>query len=345
MKLIAGIDPGMITGVAVVSIGSEFYSASSRRSLTFSEICDHLVALGEPIIISVDTVHIPETVKRVAAAFGARIYSPKRDLYIGEKKSIVSGKITKNDHERDSLAAALSAKSFFSALFRKVEANLERKALGHLADDVKELLVKQDAGNIEQAVRLLLGKKRNEIKVVPRLIETRKVLELRRELERMEKENLSLKKIMELLKKENAVLRHPPRINESVAISNLRKSIAALRREKEVVEEEYALYRNLPEHYEILAEHGEEALKNKIVLFKDGMDIARLEKLEPKAIITEKFLQTSIPLIHPRKIKVEKMGNFHVASKEEIAGALGKESFIEWLSQYKEMRKNEAQKP
>jgi len=340
MKLIAGIDPGMITAVAAVDIESGFYQTYSKRGLAFTEICDYLVTLGESIIVSVDTMHAPDTVKRVAAAFNARLYYPKRDLYIGEKKRITDGTDIKNDHERDALAAALHAKSFFSPLFSKIDNTLEAKSLVHLSADIKELLVKRETGNIEQAIKLLMGEDRQEIKIVPRLIGTKKILELRRTIENLEKEKLAMEKKVEILEKENEKLRKPVHWDESIAMRNLRKSLASLVSEKRGIEKEYTLYKDLSARYEILGEGAD--IKNKIILFRDGMDIAKIEKLGPKAIISDKFLDTSIPLINPGRIKIQKIGNLFAVEKDEIANALGKESFIEWLSQYKEMRRNEA---
>jgi len=339
MKLIAGIDPGMITAAVAIDMESGFYQAYSRRGFSFSEICDFLVSMGEPVVVSVDTMHVPDLVKRVAAAFNARLYYPRRDMYIGEKKSLTEGKALKNDHERDALAAAMHAKAFFSALFEKIDKTLETKSLARLSADVKELLIKNEAGNIEQAIKLLVGEGRKEIKVVPRVIESKKVLELRRVIEDLEKENTAIKKKIEALEKDNERLRRPVHHSESVTIRNLRRSLASLISEKKSVEQEYALYKNLSGRYEILAETAE---KNRIVLFTEGMNTEEIEKIGPKAIISDKFLQTSIPVIHPDKIKIQKIGNFLVADKADIESALGKESFIEWLSQYKEMRKNEA---
>lgn len=339
MKLIAGVDPGMITAVATIDIESGFYQTYSKRGFSFSEICDYLVSLGEPIIISVDTMHLPETVKRVAAAFSARLYAPKRDLYIGEKKRITDGMEIRNDHERDALAAAKHAESFFSSLFLKIDSVLERKSLEYLAADIKELLVKQETGNIEQAIKLLVGQNPREMKLVPRLIESKKVMELRRAIERLEKENLGAKKKVNALEQEITVLKRPVHHDESTVVRNLRKNIASLISEKKHVEQEYSLYKDLSGDYEILTDIPE---RNRVLMFKDGMDMSKLENLGPKAIISEKFIQTSIPVIHTGKIKIEKIGNFYAVKKDEIDGAI-KESFIEWLSQYKEMRKNELQ--
>jgi len=341
MKLIAGVDPGMITAVAVVDIESDFYETYSGRNFTFTEVCDHLVSIGEPVIVCVDTMHAPETVRRVAAAFNARLYYPKRDLYIGEKKRITAGTNVKNDHERDALASALFAKSFFSPLFSKVDKHLEDKSLSRLSAEVKELLVKNEAGNIEQAVKFLLGQSHREIKVVPRLIETKKVLELRKEIDRLKKEKSALTNKLVMTEKENERLNHPMRHDESKIIRNLRTSLNTLLSEKKSLEEEYALYRQLSRDYVFVSEMPE---RNSVVPFGDGMSIRQLEKTQPRAIISADFIETSIPVIHPDRIRIQKIGSFSVVRKEEVNNALDKDSFIEWLSKYKELRRDEIER-
>lgn len=340
MKLIAGIDPGMITGVAVADIESDFYRTASSRNFSFSEICDYLVALGEPVVVAVDTMHIPDAVKRVAAAFGARIYAPRRDLYIGEKRKITQERNVRNDHERDSLAAAMHAKSFFAPLFSKIDSSLDERSLKRLSPEVKELLIKNEAGNIEQAVKFLLGEARPGIKIVPRLIEAKKVMELRKAVDRLRREKDVLQKKMDGIERENAALKQPVKIDEPAAMRNLRRSLAVVVSEKKEIEEEYALYKELAERYDIVTDIPK---RGGVVIFKDGTDIRRLESVGPRAIISDKFLKTSVPIVHPGRVRLQKIGKFLVVEKDELARALGSESFIEWLAQYKEMRKNEAE--
>ncbi len=342
MKLIVGVDPGMTTAIAVVDIESEFYHTHSRRDFSFSEMCDYLVSLGEPIMVSVDTVRIPEAVKRVAAAFNAKLHCPKRDLYVGEKKSIIGQRGVKNDHERDALAAALHAKSSFSAFFGKVDRALEERSLSYMSVSVKELLLKSEAGNIEQAVKMLTPDEPHGVKLLPRVIETKKIIELRRGVERLEKEKAAMKKKVEALENENRQLRQPVPINEPSIVRNLRREVSSLAAEKQRIREEYELFKALSSSHEIVAQPGED-VKNRLVLFGKGMSAKEMERQGAKAIISDMFIDTHLPVIRQEKIRLEKAGRFLVADRSLVESAL-KESFIEWVSQYKELRKHEAEK-
>ena len=146
MKYIAGIDPGLVTGVAIVDIDSDYSETFSRKYFPFSDLCDFLISKGEPIIIAADVAVAPDAVRKIAANFGASLYSPAYDILVDEKKEITEGAHCENAHERDALAAALAAKREFFRMFRKIDGALERKNLLEIKSEVKELLVKKEAG-------------------------------------------------------------------------------------------------------------------------------------------------------------------------------------------------------
>ena len=155
MNLIVGIDPGTTTGIAILDIKSDshFCKTFSKRGISFSELCNYISENGTPVIIACDVRKPPNLVKKMAAVFDALLSKPRRTIRIAEKRRLVNMKI-KNKHEMDALAAALLAKKKFSILFRKVESIMKRRNL-QCSDDVKELLIKRKAGNINQAIELL----------------------------------------------------------------------------------------------------------------------------------------------------------------------------------------------
>jgi len=87
-------------------------------------------------------------VRKIAAAFGARLWYPKEDMKIAEKKEIVKDFNISNDHESDALAAALLAKNRFLDTIEKIERNVEQSKQGI----VKKLLITGQAANIETAL-------------------------------------------------------------------------------------------------------------------------------------------------------------------------------------------------
>jgi len=156
MKLIVGIDPGTTTGIAILDMktGSNFCKTFSSKGTSFSKLCDYISENGDPVIIACDVKKPPALVKKTASAFNAVLSRPRRTIRIAEKRKLVTI-ATENKHERDALAAALLAKKKFSVLFRKVDSSLKRRNLLRINEDVKELLIKRRAGNINQAIRLL----------------------------------------------------------------------------------------------------------------------------------------------------------------------------------------------
>ena len=120
MKLIAGMDPGLITAVALMDVNSDFYKVYSKKDFSFSDVCDFLVKEGSPIVVCTDVKNPPSVVKKIASAFNARLITPKKNLSISEKKVLTEDKIYDNTHERDALAAALETKNSLSKLFEKI---------------------------------------------------------------------------------------------------------------------------------------------------------------------------------------------------------------------------------
>ncbi len=157
MRTIVGIDPGVTTGIAILDMNSfsDFCQAFSTRGASFSRLCDYISENGEPVIVACDVKKPPSLVRKTASAFNAVLSKPRKTITVAEKNRIVKKYMFKNKHERDAIAAALLAKRKFSVLFRKVDSVLKVRNLVYLSDDIKDLLVKKKAGNINHAIRVL----------------------------------------------------------------------------------------------------------------------------------------------------------------------------------------------
>jgi predicted RNase H-like nuclease (RuvC/YqgF family) len=201
-KLIVGIDPGTTAAVAVVDISSDYYEVYSARGFAFSDACDYIITRGSPIVVSADKTK-SNSARKTAAAFSARLWLPAADITNTEKDEITKDFIFSNDHERDALAAALSAKEYFRPLFEKIDRQVEKS----IADDVKELIIKNEAGNIESAVRMLAKEERTDRIVVPRLVHSKKYYELNIKIEELERKIERMNFLLSTLEKENAELR------------------------------------------------------------------------------------------------------------------------------------------
>jgi predicted RNase H-like nuclease (RuvC/YqgF family) len=96
-------------------------------------------------------------IKKISSSFDARIFSPNRTFTKFEKERKTKRlKIKfKDHHERDAMLAAMVARKRFLPLFTKIDSHLRDRNLLHLSDEAKELMVKKEAANLEQAILLI----------------------------------------------------------------------------------------------------------------------------------------------------------------------------------------------
>jgi len=124
--VIVGIDPGTTVGLAVLDLRGNLLHLSSKRGADDSWIFETIRRYGTPIIIATDKSSVPSRVQKIAAQFGARVWSPKEDISVQTKEEIArrfsyrySG--PEDDHQRDALAAAFLAYQSYAPKFRQVE--------------------------------------------------------------------------------------------------------------------------------------------------------------------------------------------------------------------------------
>lgn len=116
--IIAGIDPGTTTGIAALDLDGTLMLLKSSRQMSLSDITSELYNVGKPLIIASDVTPMPFSVEKIRRAFSAIGYSPKQDMNTGTKSELAGIYGFSNDHERDSLAAAVEA-------YRKYKNKLE----------------------------------------------------------------------------------------------------------------------------------------------------------------------------------------------------------------------------
>jgi uncharacterized protein len=329
MKYIAGIDPGLVSGIAIIDVNSKNYKLYSEKNFSFSSICSFLIENGDPIIIATDVASIPNSVKKIASSFGARLYKPAEDISVLRKKNLTKNTGYKNLHERDALAAALTAKKEFVSLFEKIDYSLEKRKLSHMRYEIKELLVKGEAGNIEHAIRMLSVSPKKDTKIITKIMETRKIAELRKKIDMLLKSRHILRsKIekMKMLERSNA-----PHIKPEIFYDSITRENENLRKEIKSMEE---LVQNF-EKYELIALPGD-IVEDRIVFADKSTDIKLLESKNPKAIISNEKIDSFIPVINAGKVK--RAGKFLFIAKEEIGKFDTGNNFLKWLQKYREER-------
>ena len=130
-----------------MSLKGELVDLISSRALSSSDVIEWIAARGRPLVVATDVFPTPGAVEKVKRAFNAVLYSPGGDIPSEEKIALGKELGYKNDHERDALAAAISAFKKYKNKFLQVE----KKAPTEIdPDEVKALVVR--GYSIENAI-------------------------------------------------------------------------------------------------------------------------------------------------------------------------------------------------
>jgi hypothetical protein len=137
--IIAGIDPGTTTALAVLNLEGQLLHLGSSRTTSISATIETLSHLGRPLIIATDVNPTPHSVERIRRSFNAVSCTPPESLSIEEKIELTQHMEYANTHERDALAAALYAYRKYKNKFQQIE----RKTLKNAdAEEIKAKVVR-----------------------------------------------------------------------------------------------------------------------------------------------------------------------------------------------------------
>ncbi len=131
--VLVGIDPGTTTAVAVVDLEGSVLDTVSTRTADTAAVIEWIIERGRPLLVAADVTPMPETVEKIRRSFDAAGWTPAKDLPVDEKLHRTREQAYENDHERDAMAAALSAyddhADQFERIARKVPPRLDRGAV------------------------------------------------------------------------------------------------------------------------------------------------------------------------------------------------------------------------
>jgi predicted RNase H-like nuclease (RuvC/YqgF family) len=168
--LIVGIDPGIEVGIAAIDLNGNVVLLKSGRGLDREDVISIIRNLGRCLVVATDKCQPPDFVRKVAAALGARVYFPERDLEVSEKEFAVSkyaeehGVEVRNTHIRDALAAALEAYRYLESKARELEERLAEMGLDPLALDLGKYKAKLIEGStIAEVVEELIEESLGEV--------------------------------------------------------------------------------------------------------------------------------------------------------------------------------------
>ncbi|MDO5852090.1 MAG: DUF460 domain-containing protein [Methanobacteriaceae archaeon] len=141
--IIVGFDPGITAGISILDLDGEILTTESHKNISKSEIIDLIMKYGKPVIVSTDVKNPPFMAKNIASTFNALLKTPKHDMMIDYKIQIVNEYITKinsqktiqDDHQRDSLSAAIHTYKQYKTKFNTVEYKIKEYDL--TSDEIK----------------------------------------------------------------------------------------------------------------------------------------------------------------------------------------------------------------
>lgn len=147
LRAIVGFDPGVTSGVAILSLGGEVIFLDSFRNAKLDEIIATITNIAKPIIIATDVSPPSRSASRLAKMFGATLYYPTISLTVAEKQTLISKNQVKDLHQRDALASAISAYKTYRPMIDKI-----RQKSGSKYAMVFEKILKGQANKIEDAL-------------------------------------------------------------------------------------------------------------------------------------------------------------------------------------------------
>ncbi len=177
--MIVGIDPGTSVGLAFLDVDGNVLNVKSARGISVEDIITEIASAGKAAIIATDKAIAPPTVNKLASILGARLFTPDYDLPVEKKRELAARWPTSNDHERDSLAAAVYAYYNFQNKIRRIE-----KQVGEELERIK--------------ARVLKGEKVSDLMAPAEVIEKDK--ELLAQMGALRKENRELKEELEAIR-------------------------------------------------------------------------------------------------------------------------------------------------
>ncbi len=159
---IVGIDPGTTVGIAILSFDGELLLSESIRGISHDEVVRMIAEYGKPAIVATDVYPVPSAVEKIRRSFNAVIWSPGGEIRAEEKIALARKFGYSNDHERDSLTAAMATYKAYKNVFSRVE----KRAPKYLdLDSIKFYVI--NGASIDEAIEKVASESKINVKMKP----------------------------------------------------------------------------------------------------------------------------------------------------------------------------------
>ena len=129
IPIIAGIDPGTTTGIALLDLEGNLILTSKKKNFSKGEIIKLISECGKPVIIAGDVSPPSRMIEKIASTFSARVIIPDESLRRKDKIATTRDFVREfrlSRHERDALAAAIYGWKRIRPLVMKVDKKLKK---------------------------------------------------------------------------------------------------------------------------------------------------------------------------------------------------------------------------
>lgn len=148
MHLIVGVDPGKTSAIACLDLDGRLVFTEHKTHAGIAWIISAIESVGVPSVISCDR-EPDDTVRKIGAAFNARLFYPKAQMTVDEKREMAKPFGITNQHERDACAAAVKAYRSYSNKLHQAGHTAKQKNVSDI-DGIKAKVIGKYS--IEEAI-------------------------------------------------------------------------------------------------------------------------------------------------------------------------------------------------
>lgn len=143
---IIGLDPGTTAAYTALGLEGKILQINSGKQWPLSAMIQEITAICLPVIVSTDKAKQPFLITEFSRKCGARVITPAEDLKREEKRllTLPFKPVVANEHQQDSLAAALYAHKIMSPRLNKIRGFLEENDLEEDKDRFTMIALKED---------------------------------------------------------------------------------------------------------------------------------------------------------------------------------------------------------
>ena len=310
--IIVGVDPGTTLGYAIIGLDGRIIELNSSRMLDQRKLVKIIIDIGQPVIVAADKHPVPGFVAGLATKLGARIIGPKEDILVSEKKRLTKGLGSKNDHERDSLAAALLAYKRFRPLLDKIENYVEKEKKKKLEYYLKRILLTSESISIRGTAEFLESSAKEKQDIINKLVENR---DFKRDYFKLLFDFQRLKKELNLVRDQRDELKREKK-------EPILKKYSSKKHQNQLKDKDKQI-RGL---YVKIKDQARQIKQNSIQ-YQQALDIIKhMPKYQPVRIIEN--LGIKYAKIAPRKDEILYVRDPSVGSHKTVSSLLGKVSIV-----------------